>query len=113
MLSHFILTILSGIGLSILFVNKGKQYPIKYFRIIIQKYIHKINYRMSHVFYCNICLSFWTALFSELLLNIFYYFNHNPYYFYWPITGFIACGLLYIINQIIDSLGKQPIININ
>jgi|18_taG_2_1085343.scaffolds.fasta_scaffold33300_3 hypothetical protein len=92
-LSLFIVSVISAIGLSIIFVEKRYDFPIRKFNVIFRKYIRKINPRLSTLGECTVCFSFWAALISDLFLLIYSDFT----YFLWPLSGFAASGAVWII----------------
>lgn len=113
MIDFFIISLFASLGLSILVTQKGNEWPIKKPRILFQKYIRKINTKLSKMFFCVVCFSFWSSLIIDTLLFVYAYSIYDQYYFLWPISGFASSGLSYIIFETIDSLSSQPTININ
>jgi len=108
MLNFFICLIISvllGSGMAILLVEKGKDFPIRKYRIILQLFLRKIHYKAPQVCYCTTCSSFWTSLISDIILFI----VSGGTYFFWPFSGFICAGIMWTI---IEALNKDQDINI-
>ena len=112
MLSFFICLIISVIlsfGLAILFVEKGNEFPIKRYRVILQQFVHdKIHWKAAQVFYCSVCFSFWASLLADVIIAIFVCSS----YFFWPCSGIIACGFSWIIIEWLNAIDQEPNINV-
>jgi len=113
MLSFLIISIICSLGLSIILTQKGSEWPVKYFRIILQKYLKKIHWKLPQALFCVICTSFWTTLITDIVLFIMNLLFYNQFYFLWPLSGFAVSGLAYLIFEIINALETQPIINVD
>lgn len=100
----FISTILS-ISLSILFVEKGKEFPIKKIRIYIQNYLHKIYWKLPQMFYCSVCLGFWISILSDIIIGI-VALCYGLLYFFWPFSGFIVSGITWILMEYLNNQSK-------
>jgi len=105
-------SVLVGFGMAIALVEKGRDFPIKRYRILLQKFIHDhINWKVSQVLFCTTCTSFWTTLISDIVLCIIGIFFGVPYFF-WPFSGFIAVGITWVIIEFLNSIDKKQDINI-
>lgn len=119
MLSYFLIVILLAISLAILTMQKGNEWPIKKPRIYLQLLMRKIHWRFPQAMYCVVCASFWFGLIADIMMAILWFIlsliNSTPYTFYWfwPISGFVAAGLSWIIYEVINVLDGDPVININ
>ena len=105
MINFLICLILSNIlayCLSILFVEKGKDFPIKRIRILIQNILHKIYWKLPQMFYCTTCLSFHTSLVSDIIICIIALYFGVPYFF-WPFSGIISSGMTWTIMEFLNS----------
>ena len=115
MLDFFICMIISimiGCGMSIALVEKGRDFPIRKYRVILQKLVHDhIGLRWAQVFNCASCTSFWTMLLADLIV-----FGialcHGVFYFLWPFSGFIAVMVIWVIIEVLNSMEKQQNINL-
>jgi hypothetical protein len=110
MLSDLILTILCGMGLAILLVEKGHTYPMRYFNVKIRRILRNIagkygrkyrGKRPEDALYCVVCTSFWTTLLIDVSLCL---FTHT---FLWPLSGFATAGITYIIFTYFEILEKK------
>jgi len=105
MIPYFILSIISAFSIAFILVEKRYDYPVKQVNILLKILVGRyINLKMSDMFYCVVCLSFWTTLFVELVFY-FLFFNSN-FVFLWPISGFVTATFSYIsiiLLRFIDS----------
>jgi len=108
-----IISIFLSFGMALLLTEKGKEWPIKPWRIKIQTFIHDyIHWKFSQVFYCTVCISFWCALLSDIILCMILYINNSEFYFFWPFSGFIVAGITWFIIEYLNAIDKeQTIIN--
>lgn len=120
MLSYFFIVVLLAISLAILIIQKGHEWPIKRPRIYLQLLMRKMHWKLPQALFCVVCSSFWMGLVADVLmaiLSILLYLINSPenYYFYWfwPISGFVAAGMSWIIYEVINVLDKEPIINVD
>jgi hypothetical protein len=103
MIEHCLITIASGIGLATLIVEKGDEFPLKYIKnILIAATSLFLGERISKVFNCTVCLSFWTTLLCELFS---YYLLTG--HFTWPLSGFAACGICFYLIDFLNTLEKR------
>lgn len=107
-----LISVLSGFGIAVALVEKGNEYPIKKYRVLLQLFIHDhISWKFSQVLFCTTCCSFWTTLITDICLCIIGIFIGVPY-FLWPLSGFITVGLSWVIIEILNSIDKEPNINV-
>jgi len=108
-----IISILTSCGASILLVEKGKDFPIRRYRIILQKFIHDyIGRRWSIVLKCSTCSSFWISGLVDCLLFIFFGIIFGVPYFFWPFSGFITAGIMWVIIEFLNAMDKNQDINV-
>jgi len=115
MLDFFICMIISlliGCGMAITLVEKSKDFPIKKYRVILQKLVHDhIGWKWAQVFNCASCTSFWTMLLADLIV-----FGialcHGVFYFLWPFSGFVAVMVVWVIIEHLNAMEKQQNINL-
>jgi hypothetical protein len=97
--------------MSILLVEKGKDFPIRYGRIRIQFILSKIHWKLPQMLFCTTCTSFWASLISDCVLfiiaSMFGYF-----YFFWPFSGAITSGIMWTIMEYINAIDKEQNINV-
>ena len=106
-----IVSVSAGIGMAIALVEKGKDFPIKNFRIRIQWILSKIYWKLPQMLYCTTCTSFWTTLFCDIILCIIGICVGVPY-FLWPLSGFISVGISWIIIEFLNAIDKNPNTNV-
>ena len=107
-----IISVSAGFGMAVALVEKGRDWPIKPWRIKLQAFIHDyISWRFSHVLFCTTCSSFWTTLVVDIILCIIGLCIGVPY-FLWPLSGFITVGISWVIIEVLNALDKDPNINV-
>ena len=106
-----IISISLGYGISILLVEKGKDFPIKKYRIRMQLILRKIHYKAPQVFYCTTCTSFWATLIADIIVCIVASFMGFPYFF-WPFSGAITAGITWTIIEALNGMDKKQDINV-
>ena len=114
MLSYFIIVVLLTVSLAILTIQKGHEWPIKRPRIYLQLLMRKIHWKLPQAMLCVVCASFWFGLIADLMMLLFsilFYFI-NPtvnivFYFFWPISGFVAAGISWLVYELLNVLDKQ------
>lgn len=106
-----VMSVLSGFGLAILLVEKGKDWPIKPIRIRIQFLLRKIHYKLPQMLYCTTCTSFWATLITDLAI-CFIALLFGTFYFFWPFSGFITAGIMWYIIEYLNAIDKESINNI-
>ncbi len=101
-LSYFLISLISSIGLSILLVEKGQEWPLFLIVSPIRRLISFIYSKAGEVFDCTVCCSFWCAL----IIDLFMLYISSGSYFLWPITGFAASGISWFILEFLAILEK-------
>jgi len=91
--SLFFISIISSIGISILFVEKRFDFPIRKINLIFRRQIRRVHPKLSILGECTVCFSFWAALIPDTFLLLYSDFS----YFLWPLSGFAASGIMWII----------------
>jgi len=107
-----IISVFLSIGLSISLVEKGKEWPLKRYRVLLQLFLHDhINYKFAQVLECTTCSSFWISFFSDIIICIVAYF-HGYFYFFWPFSGFVVVGISWTLIEFLNSQDKEQNINV-
>jgi hypothetical protein len=101
-LIYLIISVLVSFGASVALVKKGRDFPIKRFRILLQNQLHEVYWKAAWLLYCTTCTSFWMAAVVDLSL----FFWSGGGYFFWPWSGFITLGLTYVVMTI---LAREPV----
>ncbi len=73
MLGLAVLSILAGMGMAIVLVEKGDKGPLKPVTEWLKVYIPKIPYLGKHldgVLDCAVCASLWTTLFADIVVGV-------------------------------------------
>ena len=100
---YLIISVFLSFGFAISLVEKGQDYPIRKFNLIIRKILHDIfGYKFSQVLDCTVCSSFWLSLVSDIILCII----SGGTYFFWPISGFITLGFTWFIIEFLNGIDK-------
>jgi len=107
-----IISVLLTYGMAITLVEKGREFPVRKFRILLKKFIHdKISRKFSKVLDCSACSSFYLALLSDILICIislcFGYF-----YFLWPFSGFLSLAFTWTVIELLNGIDKEQNINV-
>lgn len=97
---YVLLSMLMAFGLAVALVEKGNQYPIKYWRIKIQCLLHEIHWKFPQVLYCTTCTSFWCALPADIVLCCATGFK----YFLFPFSGFLALGFTWFVIEFLNAI---------
>jgi hypothetical protein len=114
MINFLICLIISSfisIGLSILIVEKGRDWPIKPWRIRLQIILRKIHWKLPQMLYCTTCTSFWAASVGDTIVGIVALLN-GSIYFFWPFSGIIIAGFMWIIIEYLNTIDKDQDINV-
>jgi hypothetical protein len=107
-----IVSVAAGIGMAIALVEKGKEWPIRRYRILLQLFIHDyIHWRAAQVLFCTVCSSFWLTLICDVILCIIGLCIGVPY-FLWPLSGFISVSITWITIEFLNAIDKEPNINV-
>ena len=103
MIEHFLISVISGIGMATILVEKGDDFPVRYFRNALMSVTVKFfGESWYELFACTVCMSFWAALLCE----IFMYFTVSTY-FTWPLSGFTASGITFYVIDFLNILEKR------
>jgi len=100
MLIYLIIAVLSACGLSILVVEKGNDYPIRFVVQPLRMLLEAVHEKTGGVFDCGVCFSFWAALLCDWLL---YYVFTDQVYFLWPISGLVAVFVMWLVYEILNA----------
>lgn len=106
-----IISISLGYGLAILLVEKGKDWPIKPWRIRLQLILSKIHWKLPQMLYCTTCTSFWATLVADIVVCVVALLLGVPYFF-WPFSGIICAGIMWTMIEILNSIDKDQDINV-
>jgi len=108
-----LISVMVSCGAAILLVEKGNDFPIKKYRVLMQKWIHDhIGWRWAQVLFCSTCSSFWITLIIDCFLCVFSFIVFGSFYFFWPFSGFIVAGLMWCIVEYLNAIDKDPNINV-
>lgn len=114
MINFFICLIIStflSIGISILLVEKGNEFPIKRFRVYLQLVLRKIHWKMPQMLFCSSCTSFWAACISDLIVCCIGLLC-GVSYFFWPFSGIIVAAIMWMIIEFLNAVDKNQDINV-
>ena len=107
-----IISVLTSYGMAIIIVEKGKDFPIRKYRIRLQKIIHDyIGRKWSRVILCAPCCSVWCCLFSDIIIGIIA-LCHGSFYFFFPFSGFICAGIVWYSIEHLNAIDKESNINV-
>jgi hypothetical protein len=106
MLTYLILSVLSGMGLAIILVEKRRQWPVRRYNLLIRVLLKKIHRRMPKMLSCTVCTAFWATLVCEIVILLFSFIFLNEFYWFWPLSGFIASGFTWIIMDFLISFAN-------
>jgi len=110
-LLSLLLSVVLGICMAIVFVEKGNDWPVKPIRIRIQMILRKIHWKMPQMLYCTTCTSMWTTLIADIVVCILTYVL-GGIYFFWPFSGFISAGIAWTLIELLNVLDKEKHINV-
>lgn len=102
-ISLFILSILVAFGMAVALVEKGNDYPILFFKLHLSWILFSLHPKLPEIINCTVCTSFWTALIADLLI----FFFINGAWFLWPLTGFAALGVTWLIVEAINAIDSS------
>ena len=114
MINFFIclfISILLSCGMAILIVEKGKEWPIRPWRIRLQLLLRKIHWKLPQMLFCTTCTSFWATFFSDLIICGVAFILGFPYFF-WPFSGIITAGIMWTLIEFLNSIDKDQNINV-
>jgi len=98
-------------GMAILLVEKGKEWPIRPWRIRLQLLLSKIHWKLPQMLFCSSCCSFWSSLGADIVICIVALCFGVPYFF-WPFSGIITAGIMWSIVEYLNALDKNQDINV-
>jgi len=105
---YLIISLFLTWGFSIAIVEKGDEYPIKRFKDLLRKILKKcISEEFSNVIECQTCVSFWLSAISDLILMGISIIFFGSFYFFWPLSGFIAMGITWFLIEFLNALDNQ------
>lgn len=81
-------------------VEKGDDGPVSIIVRPLRSLLSRIHPKFGDLFDCTVCMSFWTALIVDFSLFII----TGGLYFLWPLTGFAAAGLVWLVIQFLNAL---------
>jgi len=96
-----ILAVLAAFGITILLFEKGEDWPVKGIRERLEVFLGLLHPKAREMFDCPVCTSFWAALVVDFGLFIL----TGGVYFFWPISGFAACGFTWMIYLFLEAIG--------
>ena len=111
MLNFFIcliISVMTGFGMAILIVEKGKDWPIRPWRIRLQLILRKIHWKLPQMLLCTTCTSFWATLIVDIALFII----SGGTYFFWPLSGAITAGIMWCVIEYLNAIDKEQNINV-
>lgn len=107
MIEHFAITVISSVGLATLIVEKGDDFPVKLIRDPLSKLVFLIlGEKWYTVFFCTVCMSFWTSLICELIMYCIY-----DGIFLWPLSGFAASGIAFYLIDFLNTIDARKVTN--
>ena len=107
-----IMSILVSYGMAIALVEKGQEFPMRKPRLILKRLVHKyISRKFSKVLDCSTCSSFWLTLLVDIIICVLA-MCFGQFYFFWPLSGFITLGFTWTTIEFLNSIDKDPNINV-
>ena len=105
------MSVLLGYGLAIILVEKGKDWPVRPWRIRLQLVLSKIHWKMPQMLFCTTCTSFWSTLIADIVVGIIALCFGVPYFF-WPFSGIITAGIMWTVIEYLNSMDSNQDINV-
>ena len=105
------MSVMTGFGMAIVLVEKGKDWPIKPWRVRLQVILRKIHWKLPQMLFCTTCTSFWTTLIADIVVCIVAWILGVPYFF-WPFSGVIGAGIMWTIIEYLNAIDKDQTVNI-
>lgn len=103
-----IISVMTGFGMAILLVEKGKEWPIRPWRIRLQFILRKIHWKLARLPLCTTCSSFYLTLVADIVLFII----SGGTYFFWPLSGVICAAFSWVIIEFLNAIDKEQNINV-
>jgi len=94
-----LLSVLAAFGLAVALVEKGDRFPVSYIAQPLRRWLTSLYEPIGDLFDCSVCMSFWAAFVVDLLGCILLGTS-----FLWPLTGFAALGLTWLIYEFLGAL---------
>jgi len=108
-----IISIFTSYGMAIALVEKGKEFPIRKYRVLLQKFIHNhIGHKWAKILLCSTCSSMWLSLLIDCILCIFMFVVFGQFCFFWPFSGFITVGFTWTAIEWLNAIDKDQNINV-
>jgi len=101
-----VLSIMVSFGMAVAIVEKSNTWPIRRHRIRLQLLLRKIHWKLPQMLFCTTCTSFHTSLISDIIIGLIAY-SHGIFYFFWPFSGFITCGITWFIVEFLNALDTK------
>lgn len=103
MIEHFFISVVCGISMATILVEKSEDYPIRFISTPFKKILRSIlGEQFVTVMDCTVCMSFWTTLICELFL---YYLISG--HFMWPLSGIAASGISFYTIDFLNTIDKR------
>lgn len=102
-LAWLLISALVSVGLAILLVEKGGEWPVSMIARPLRRLLRFIGPKAEGMLECLVCTSFWTTLLVELCLFV---ISHHVY-FLWPLSGFAVCGIAFMLVQIMNAMDRE------
>lgn len=106
-----IISIMLGYGIAITLVEKGRDWPIRPWRIRLQFLLSKIYWKLPQMLLCTVCTSFWGTLIADIIISLIALSLGIPYFF-WPFSGLICVGFTWTMIEYLNSIDKEQNINV-
>lgn len=103
LLSLFVISLISAVGMAVLLVEKRDDWPVYLFTRPLKKCLTFVHPKLGDMFDCTVCVSFWTSLLSDFSIFL---VTHGTY-FLWPLTGFATIGFVWFIIQFLDAIDRN------
>ena len=100
------MSILLGYGIAITLVEKGKEWPVRPWKIRLQLLLRKIHWKLPQMLLCTTCTSFWATLIADIVICVVSTLLGCPYFF-WPFSGFITMGFTWSMIEFLNALDKD------
>ena len=101
-----LISIMMSFGISVAIVEKSDTWPLREVRIRLQLLLRKIHWKLPRVLFCTTCASFHFCFYSDIIIGLVAYF-HGIFYFFWPFSGFITCGITWCIIEFLNTLDTK------
>jgi hypothetical protein len=106
MFGYFAVSVLAAFGIAAVLVDKWREWPVRRIHLFIRLVLKLIHPRLPRMLKCIGCTSFWAALPCDFVLFCFTY----GHYWAWPLSGFAAFGLSWVIVDFLNAMDKSHVI---